>query len=118
MFERRGVGKKLVALAALLRMCSVLPVCQREHLAHPEIILTVAVLISGTKQQSWALALFFQVRSRLNFYPWIAIALPLILRIFRFAHRSIALEQTSGSLLEKSSKNSIRSFSFDIGILL
>jgi len=107
MFERRGVGKKLVALAALLRMWSVLPVCQREHLAHPEIILTVAVLISGTgtKQQSLALTLFFQVLSRLNFYPWIAIALPLILRIFRFAHRSIALKQTSGSLLEKSGKN-------------
>ena len=51
--------------------------------------------------------LFFQVRSPLIFYPWIAIALPLILRIFRFAHRSIALKQTNGSLLEKSGKNSM-----------
>ena len=28
----------------------------------------------GPSFQSWALALFFQVRSPLNFYPWIAIA--------------------------------------------
>ena len=41
--------------------------------------------------QSWALALFFQIHSQLIFYPWIAIALLLILRIFRFAHRSISL---------------------------
>ena len=52
--------------------------------------------------QSWALALFFQVRSPLNFYPWIAIALSLILPIFRFTHSSIALQKISGSLLEKS----------------
>jgi len=56
--------------------------------------------------QSWALALFFRLalHSPLNFYPWIAIALSLILPIFRFAHRSIALKKTSGSLLEKSAK--------------
>ena len=53
---------------------------------------------------SWALALFSQVRSPLIFYPWIAIALSLILWIFRFAHRSIALKETSGLLLEKSAK--------------
>ena len=74
--------------------------------------------IYGTIFQTWALALFFQVRSPLNFYPTFAIALPLILRIFRFAHRSIALKQTSGSLLERSGKTSIRSYSFDICILL
>jgi len=56
------------------------------------------------KNQSWALALFFQVSSPLNFYPWIAITLSLILQIFRFAHRSIALKKTSGSILEKSAK--------------
>ena len=45
--------------------------------------------------QSWALALFFQVRSPLIFLPRIAIALALILQIFRFAHRSIALKKTA-----------------------
>ena len=35
-----------------------------------------------------------------NFYPRIAIALLLILPIFRFAHRSIPLKKTSGLLLE------------------
>ena len=55
-------------------------------------------------KQSWALALFSQVHSPLNFYPWFTIALLLILQIFRFAHRSIAPEMTYGSLLEKSTK--------------
>ena len=66
--------------------------------------------------QSWALALFFRfaLRSALIFLPRIAIALALILQIFRFAQRSIALKQTCGSLLEKSGRNSIRSSSFDI----
>ena len=59
--------------------------------------------------QTWALALFFQVRSPLIFYPWIAIALSLILLIFRFAHRSIALKKTSSSFLEKSAKTLDRS---------
>ena len=54
--------------------------------------------------QSWALALYFQVRSPLISYPWIAIALALIWPISRFAHRSIALKKTSGSLSEKSAK--------------
>ena len=57
--------------------------------------------------QSWALALFFQVRSPLIFYPWIAIALLLILPIFRFANRSIILKKTSGSLLKRVLKRSI-----------
>ena len=39
-------------------------------------------------------SLFFQVRSPLNFYPWIAIVLLLIRPIFRFARRSIALKKT------------------------
>ena len=43
--------------------------------------------------QSWALALYFQVRSPLISYPWIAIALALIWPIFRFAHRSITLKK-------------------------
>ena len=55
-------------------------------------------------RQSWALALYFQVRSPLISFPWIAIALALIWPIFRFAHRSIALRKTSGSLSEKSAK--------------
>ena len=59
--------------------------------------------------QTWALTLFFQVLSPLIFYLWIAIALSLILPIFRFAHRSIALRKTSGSLLEKSAKTLDRS---------
>ena len=54
--------------------------------------------------QSWALALFFQVRSPLNFYPWIAIALELILQMFWFAHHSIALKKKSGWPLKKSAK--------------
>ena len=33
---------------------------------------------SETAKQTWALTLFFQVRSPLIFYPWIAIALSLI----------------------------------------
>ena len=37
---------------------------------------------------------------------------------FQVLHRSIALKQTSDSLLEKSGKNSVRSYSFDIFILL
>ena len=45
------------------------------------------------KGETWVLALFFQVCSPLIFYPWIAIALSLILLIFRFAHRSIALKK-------------------------
>ena len=53
------------------------------------------------KLQSWALALYFQVRSLLILYPWIAIALALILAIFRFAHRSIVLKKTSGLLPKK-----------------
>ncbi len=40
----------------------------------------------------------FTLRSPLISYPWIAIALALIWPIFRFAHRSIALKKTSGSL--------------------
>ena len=36
----------------------------------------------------------FPLCSLLIFYPWIAIVLLLILRIFRFAHRSIALKKT------------------------
>jgi len=40
--------------------------------------------------ESWALALYIQVRSPLFLYPWIAIPLALILPIFRFAHRLIA----------------------------
>ena len=67
------------------------------------------VLCELTRSQSWALALFLQVRSPLNFYPWIAIALLLVLQIFRFAHRSIALKKTSGLLLEKSTKTLYRS---------
>ena len=59
--------------------------------------------------QSWALAHYFQVRSPLISYPWIAIALALIWPIFRFAHRSIALRKTSGSLSEKSAKTQNRS---------
>ena len=47
----------------------------------------------ATIHHSWALALFFQVRSPLIFHPWIAIALSLILPIFRFAHGSIALKK-------------------------
>ena len=60
-------------------------------------------------EQSWALALYFQVCSPLISFPWIAIALALIWPIFRFAHRSIALRKTSGSLLEKSAKTQNRS---------
>ena len=60
----------------------------------------------GAKNQSWALALFSQVHSPLNFYPWFAIALSLI---FRFAHHSIALNNTSGSLLLKSTKTLLKS---------
>ena len=52
-----------------------------------------SILHIRTNCQSWALALFFQVRSPLIFYPWIAIALSLILPIFRFAHRLIALKK-------------------------
>ena len=57
------------------------------------------------KCQSWALALFFQVRSPHNWYPWIAIALLLILQIFRFAHHSVALKKISNSLFLKSANN-------------
>jgi len=46
--------------------------------------------LKDVQKQSWALALYFQVRSPLIFYPWITIALALILPIFRFAHHSIA----------------------------
>jgi hypothetical protein len=56
------------------------------------------------KNQSWGISLFFQVSSLLNFYPWIAITLSLILHIFRFAYCSMALKKTSGSILEKSAK--------------
>ena len=59
--------------------------------------------------QSWALALYFQVRSPLISFPWIAIPLALIWPIFRFAHCSIALRKTSGSLSEKSAKTKNRS---------
>ena len=52
-------------------------------------------------KQTWALALFFQIRSPLILIPWIAIALSLILQI---AHRSIAFKKTSGLLLLKSAK--------------
>ena len=45
------------------------------------------------RMQSWALAVYFQVRSPLISFPWIAIALALIWPIFRFAHRSIALRK-------------------------
>ena len=40
----------------------------------------------------------FALPSLLILIPWIAIALLLILQIFRFAHRSIALKKTSGLL--------------------
>ena len=46
----------------------------------------------------------FALRSPLISYPWIAIPLALIWPIFKFAHRSIALRKTSGSLSEKSAK--------------
>ena len=36
----------------------------------------------------------FPLRSPLILFPWIAIALSLILQIIRFAHRSIALKKT------------------------
>ena len=52
--------------------------------------------------QSWALTLFFQVRSLLNFYPWIAIALSLIL----------LKKKTSETLLEKSTKTLDRSWNY------
>ena len=51
----------------------------------------------------------FALRSPLISFPWIAIALALIWPIFRFAHRSIALRKTSGSLSEKSAKTKNRS---------
>ena len=51
----------------------------------------------------------FALRSPLFSFPWIAIALALIQPISRFAHRSIALEKTSGSLSEKSAKTQNRS---------
>jgi len=75
-------------------------------LKHKQFLLAFTALyeIAKTHIQSWALALFFQVRSPLNLYPWIAIA--------HFAHfevRSIALKKTSGSLLEKSAKTLGRS---------
>ena len=68
--------------------------------------------------QSWALSLFFQVCSLLNFYPWIAMALSLILPIFRFPHCSIALKKTSGSLLEKSAKMLDHSYNFSGSLFL
>ena len=49
----------------------------------------------------------FALRSPLISFPWIAIALALIWPIFRFAHRSIALRKTSGSLSEKCAKTQI-----------
>jgi hypothetical protein len=61
-----------------------------------------ALLFSKSKQQpwvkirdskSWALALYFQVRSPLISYPWITIALAVIWPIFEFTHRSIALKK-------------------------
>ena len=55
---------------------------------------------------------FFQVHSLLNFLPWIDIALSLFFRISRFAHRSIALQKTSGCLLEKSAKTVERTWCF------
>jgi len=57
--------------------------------------LSLKKLTLVTHSQSWALALFFQVRSPLIFLPRIAIALALILKIFRFAHRSSALKKTA-----------------------
>ncbi len=51
------------------------------------------ITISMLYYQSWALAIYFQVRSPLISFPWIAIALALIWPIFRFAHRSIALKK-------------------------
>ena len=56
------------------------------------------------KQSELGTCSFFQVHSPLNFYPWIAIAISLVLQIFSFAHRSIALKKKSGLLLEKSTK--------------
>jgi len=44
-----------------------------------------------------------------HFLSMDAITLSLILPIFRFAHRSIALKKTSGSHLEKSAKTLNRS---------
>ena len=64
----------------------------------------ITILVKDIILQSWSLALFFQVPSPLNFYPWIAIAPLLILRIFRFTHRSIAPKMTYGSLLGKNAK--------------
>ena len=64
---------------------------------------------AGPYRQTWALALFFQIGSPLILIAWIAIALSLILQIFRFAHRSIALKKTSGLLSLKSTKKLNRS---------
>jgi len=56
--------------------------------------------------QSWALALFFQVRSPLNFYPWITIAHFANFQVRSSLNRS---KKTSGSLLENSAKTLNRS---------
>ena len=61
---------------------------------HQETRLDLRAPVEVRKYQTWALALFFQIRSPLILIPWIAIALSLILPIFRFAHRSIALKKT------------------------
>ena len=50
-------------------------------------------IIGIPKNQSWALALYFRVRSPLFSFPWIAIALVLIWPIFDFAHCSMALKK-------------------------
>ncbi len=54
--------------------------------------------VNLTNKQSWALALFFQVRSPLILYPWIAIALALIWPISRFAHRDSPLPSGSRNI--------------------
>jgi len=81
--------------------------------AKPDKISTIIIIFSLVFHvcilQTWALALFFQIRSPLILIPWIAIALSLILQIFRFAHCSIALKKTSGLLLLKSAKKLNRS---------
>ena len=61
---------------------------------------------------------FFQIRSLLILFPWIAIAPSLILPIFRFAHRSIALKKTRGSLSKKSAKTLDRSWNYSGSLFL
>ena len=72
---------------------------------------TYFFILGSTKTQTWALALYFQVRSPLSAHFLSMDRYRSIAHFanFQVAHRSIALKKTSGLLLEKSAKTLDRS---------